>query len=126
MSILGHGIDLVRIDRIADMLSRHGEHFLNRCFTPDEQTYCHDHAEPAQHFAGRFAAKEAVLKALGTGWRGQIAWTDIEVLRDGAGRPSIRLDGQCALIAGQIGIKQWHISISHAGDYATASAIAEG
>lgn len=125
MAIIGHGIDLVLIDRIGQMMDKHGRHFLDRCFTAAEQTYCQDHAHPVQHYAGRFAVKEAVLKALGTGWRGAIAWTDIDVLREISGRPSVTLGGECGRIANRLGIKRWHISISHAGDYAMASAVAE-
>ncbi len=125
MAIVGHGIDLVRIDRIAQMISKHGTHFLDRCFTASEQAYCQDHAYPAQHYAGRFALKEAVLKALGTGWRGQIAWTDIDVMREPSGRPVVGLSGECARIAEVLGIRRWHLSLSHAGDYAMASAVAE-
>jgi holo-[acyl-carrier protein] synthase len=125
MAIVGHGIDLVRIDRIAEMIDKHGRHFLDRCFTAAEQAYCQDHAQPAQHYAGRFALKEAVLKALGTGWRGQIAWTDIDILREASGRPRVVLGGECGRIAERLGIRCWHISISHAGDYAMASTVAE-
>ena len=125
MAIIGHGIDLVRIDRIATMIDKHGSHFLDRCFTATEQAYCQDHSHPAQHYAGRFALKEAVLKALGTGWRGQIAWTDIDAPRAASGRPVVILSGECGRIAESLGIRRWHISISHAGDYAMASAVAE-
>ena len=125
MSIVGHGIDIVETQRIARMLSEHGQHFLDRVYTPSEQQYAQ--ASPKrriERLAGRFAAKEAVLKALGTGWRGGIAWTDVEILPDTAGRPLVRLSGQCATIAAQLGITAWQISISHIESHATASAIA--
>ncbi len=125
MPILGHGIDLVDIPRIARMHADHGSHFLDRCFTPAEQAYCLSYALPAERLAGRFAAKEAVLKALSTGWRGQIAWTDIEIITDPAGKPSVHLTGESARIAAQQKITRWHISISHTQSHATASAIAE-
>ena len=125
MPIIGHGIDLVEISRIEQMLADHAGHFLDRCFTPAEQSYCLAHKSPAQHLAGRFAAKEAILKALGTGWRGQIAWTDMEILGDGAGKPCLALSGECARLAAAQQISRWHISISHAGNHAIASAIAE-
>ena len=91
--ILGHGIDLIECRRIEELAERHGERFLRRVFTEAELKYCLDRAHRWQHLAGRFAAKEAVLKALGTGWRGQIAWTDVEVTNDPLGRPTVRLDG---------------------------------
>lgn len=124
MPILGHGIDIVETTRIRRMCEEHGQRFLDRCFTPAEQQYAS--ANPKryfEHLAGRFAAKEAVLKVLGTGWRGGIAWTDIEILKDPSGRPRIKLTGECAKIAEQLGIKTWHISLSHIETHATASAI---
>ncbi len=86
MPILGHGIDLVEVARVQGMLDTHGERFLARCFTAGEQAYCAANAaRMAEHLAGRFAAKEAVLKVLGTGWSGGIAWTDVEVVREARG-----------------------------------------
>ncbi|MGC8553378.1 MAG: holo-ACP synthase [Phycisphaerae bacterium] len=126
MVIIGHGVDIAEVVRIADMMKRHGEHFLNRCFTPVEQAYCSDHKCPAMHYAARFAAKEAVLKALGTGWRGEIAWTDVEVRRDAAGKPFVELSGEARRLAVGQGIKRWHLSLSHTDTVAIASAIAEG
>src|SRR6185295_497831 len=124
MPILGHGIDIVETRRIADLLENHGERFLERCFTPAEREYCYSNAKRYfEHLAGRFAAKEAVLKVLGTGWRGGIAWTDIEVLSRPSGQPAIALSGECERIAASLGIKSWHISISHIQTHATASAI---
>ena len=125
--IVSHGIDLVEVPRIAKMIADHGQHFLERCFTDAERTYCASHVRSAAvHFAGRFAVKEAVMKALGTGWRGQIAWTDMEVLNDGAGKPVLTLTGESARIAAELGITRWHVSISHTDSLAMASAIAEG
>jgi len=124
MRIVGHGIDLVEVARIRRLLDEHGQRFLDRVFTPTEQAYCA--ARPkryAEHLSGRFAAKEAVLKVLGTGMRGQIAWTDIEVTKDVSGQPGIALVGECARIAGSLGIDQWLVSISHIESHATASAI---
>ncbi|HEY1685985.1 MAG TPA: holo-ACP synthase [Tepidisphaeraceae bacterium] len=125
--LLGHGIDIVQVDRIGELVQRHGDHFLNRVFTPGELQYCGKNPKRyVEHLAGRFAAKEAILKALGTGWTGGIAWTDMEILPDGAGRPMLKLIGQCAEIATEKKIARWHISISHVSTHATASAIAEG
>ena len=125
MPIVSHGVDLVDVARIARMLDDHGEQFLNRCFTPKEQAYCLARKAAATHVAGRFAAKEAILKALGTGWRGQIMWTDMEILNDVAGKPELTLAGESAAIAERLGIKRWHISISHTDSHAIGSAIAE-
>jgi holo-[acyl-carrier protein] synthase len=125
MAIIAHGIDIVEVARIARLHADHGPHFLDRCFTPAEQAYCLAHKFPALHLAGRFAAKEAVLKVLGTGWRGAIAWTDMEILNDPAGKPLLSLTGECKAHASSLGITHWHISISHTHDHATASAIGE-
>jgi len=124
MPILGHGIDIVETARIKRSVEEHGQRFLDRVFTPAEQRYCAANVKRYyEHLAGRFAAKEAVLKVLGTGWRGGIAWTDIEVLREPSGQPRIILTGECLRIAGEAGITSWHISISHIETHATASAI---
>lgn len=124
MSILGHGIDIVETTRIKRSVEEHGQRFLDRVFTPGEQRYCAANAKRYyEHLAGRFAAKEAVLKVLGTGWRGGIAWTDIEILREPSGQPRIILSGECRRIADEHGITSWHVSISHIETHATASAI---
>lgn len=125
MPIVGHGIDLVEIPRIARLYADHAQHFLDRCFTPAEQAYCLSYQFPAERLAGRFAAKEALLKALGTGWRGQIAWTDIHITSDAAGKPGVQLTGECARIAAAQKIVRWHVSISHTQSHAMASVIAE-
>jgi holo-[acyl-carrier protein] synthase len=124
MRIIGHGIDLVETARIKRLIDEHGQRFLDRCFTRNEQDYCA--ARPkrlVEHLSGRFAAKEAVLKVLGTGMRGQIAWTDIEVTKDISGQPGVLLVGECLKIANQLGINHWFLSISHIESHATASAI---
>ena len=124
MPILGHGIDIVETARIKKLIEEHGQRFLDRCFTPDEQTYCRSNEKRYfEHLAARFAAKEAVLKVLGTGWRGKIAWTDVEILKEVSGQPKIRLTGECLKIAGEMGIERWHVSLSHIETHATASAI---
>ena len=124
MPILGHGIDIVETARIRKLVEEHGEHFLHRVFTADEQAYCAGNGKRYyEHLAGRFAAKEAVLKVLGTGWRGGIAWTDIEIVKDVSGQPRVKLTGECARIARETGISRWHVSISHIETHATASAI---
>ena len=124
MPILGHGIDIVETSRIRRLVEQHGEHFLERVFTPAEQRYCAGNPKRYfEHLAGRFAAKEAVLKVLGTGWRGGIAWTDIEVRPEPSGQPKVYLTGESARIAAELGISRWHVSISHIETHATASAI---
>jgi holo-[acyl-carrier protein] synthase len=124
MPILGHGIDIVETARVKRLVDEHGQRFLDRCFTPAEQDYCaRSPKRYYEHLAGRFAAKEAVLKVLGTGWRGGIMWTDIEVLKETSGQPKIKLTGECERIARELGIVRWHLSISHIETHATASAI---
>src|SRR5262245_23503165 len=110
MPIVGHGIDIVETARIKQLLEHHGQRFLDRCFTALEQAYCaRNPKRHVEHLAGRFAAKEAVLKVLGTGWRGGIAWTDIEILPEPSGQPVIRLDGECQRIANEQGISRWFV-----------------
>jgi holo-[acyl-carrier protein] synthase len=124
MPVVGHGIDIIETERMRHSVSEHGERFLDRVFTPAEQRYCAlNQKRYFEHLAGRFAAKEAVLKVLGTGWRGGIAWTDIEVLPEPSGQPRVTLTGECARIAREQGIARWLISISHIETHATASAI---
>lgn len=127
MRIVGHGIDLVEVVRIKRMLNEHGERFLERCFTAAEQEYSlSSAARAAEHLAARFAAKEAVLKALGTGWSGGIAWTDVEVVREADGRPRVVLTGEALRLAQQMRITEWWLSLTHSGGYASASVIAVG
>jgi len=123
--IIAHGIDLVECSRIARMLEEHSQRFLDRVFTSAEQAYARAHKKNmVEKLAGRFAAKEAVLKLIGTGWRGKIAWTDIEVLNNEMGEPKVYLSGEVMLKAAQLGITQISISITHAANLAIASAAA--
>ncbi len=124
MQIIGHGIDIVDTARVARLLDEHDERFTSRCFTEAELAYVGDKRKRIHHLAGRFAAKEAILKALGTGWRGGILWTDAEIIREPSGQPRVVLHGKCKEIADQLGIDQWWVSISHISTHATASAIA--
>lgn len=126
MSIIGLGVDLVDVQRIRAMLAEHGPRFLQRVFTADERAYCDAKADPADHYAARFAAKEAVLKALGKGWADGIAWTDVGVTHDASGRPVLILAGKAAQLAADKGIRAWHLSLSHTAGMAMASALAEG
>lgn len=124
MPILGHGIDIVETARIRKLVDEHGERFLERVYTPLEREYCARNTKRYfEHLAGRFAAKEAVLKVLGTGWRGGIAWTDIEIRPESSGQPKVYLTGESLRIATELGISRWHVSISHIETHATASAI---
>ena len=131
MAVIAHGVDLVEIGRIAAMLEEHGPRFKRRCFTEREQSYSESAAKrKAERYAARFACKEAVLKALGTGWRSGISWTDIAVEHEPSGRPIVELSGRCGEIAAELGIDGWHVSLSHArgpgGGYAMASVIGYG
>ncbi len=125
MAIIGHGIDAVEVARIGRLLDERGERFGERCFTGAERAYADSSRRRIEHYAARFAAKEAVMKALGTGWAQGVGWTDIEVTRDDAGRPGVRLHGVAAEIAGRLGITRWSISLTHTGTVAVASVIAE-
>ncbi len=124
MRIVGHGIDIVETARVAKLLEDHGERFLERCFTDAERLYSDNKRQRIHHLAGRFAAKEAILKVLGTGWSRGIAWTDAEIRREDSGRPYVVLHGLCEALATQMGIDEWWVSISHINTHATASAIA--
>ncbi len=124
MGILAHGIDLVDCPRIEEMIQRHGERFINRVFTAAEQAYADGNKNRVEKFAGRFAAKEAILKLMGTGWRGKIAWTDIEIINNGSGQPQVTLDGEVKKIADKLGIGHISVSITHTANFAIASAVA--
>jgi len=127
MAIVGHGVDLAPVARIASMRERHSERFLARVFTPEEQAYASDRPRRIdEHLAARFAAKEATLKALGTGLTGGIRWTDISIERLESGAPTLRLRGAAAAAGERIGARRWVVSLSHAGGMAIASVIAEG
>lgn len=126
--VIAHGVDLVDVSRIRRSLEEHGERFIERCFTQAEGDYCRSARPPrdAERFAARFAAKEAALKALGTGWADGIAWTDVEVVLAPRGAPSIRLRGKALEIAGNHGIAELLVSLSHTPTQAMASVIAVG
>jgi holo-[acyl-carrier protein] synthase len=124
MTALAHGVDLVECSRIEDLVQRHGDRFMDRVFTPAEQQYARAARNSTERLAGRFAAKEAVLKLIGTGWRGKIAWTDIEVVNDAWGRPCVHLSGEVSQIAARQGIKEVCLSITHTAQHAMASAVA--
>ena len=125
MRVIGHGIDAVEVLRISEMLKEHGERFLDRCFTERERSYADNAAGLRdQRLAARFACKEAVMKALGTGWTKGVAWVDIEVTRDVSGQPRLSLSGRCAELAKDMNIANWHVSLTHTQSLAVASVIA--
>jgi holo-[acyl-carrier protein] synthase len=124
MGIIAHGIDLVDFPRIEEMVNRHDKRFLDRIFTASEQAYAEANRNGIEKLAGRFAAKEAVLKLVGTGWRGKIAWTDIEVVNTETGQPEVKLSGEVKKIAEKLGITQISVSITHTANFAIASAVA--
>jgi holo-[acyl-carrier protein] synthase len=118
--MLGTGVDLIEIERVAGVLERHGERFLRRVFTPGEIAYCRGRAP---NLAARFAAKEAVMKSLGTGFRG-VGWRDVEVVRAPSGAPSPRLHGRALRRAERLGVTEIAISLSHSRGFAVAFAVA--
>jgi holo-[acyl-carrier protein] synthase len=122
--VISIGTDIIECARIAKMIEKHGEIFLNRVYTRSEIAYCSCRKSANQHYAGRWAAKEAVMKALGTGWAHGIQWTDVEVVNEIGGRPHIELTGQAKVICKQLGIREILISISHCRGYAIAYATA--
>jgi len=124
MKIIAHGIDLVDFPRIEDLIERHESRFLDRVFTPREQADAQAVRNRVEKLAGRFAAKEAVLKLIGTGWRGGIAWTDIEVINNSAGQPIVEISGEVRRIADELGIEQITLSITHTANFAIASVVA--
>lgn len=124
MEIVAHGIDLVDCPRIEEMVNRHGERFVDRVFTEAEQAYAEANRNNIEKLAGRFAAKEAILKLMGTGWRGKIAWTDIEVVNNDVGQPEVTLSGEVRKIADKLGIEHISVSITHTANFAIASAVA--
>ena len=124
MGIVAHGIDLVDCPRIEQMIKRHGERFVDRVFTAAEQAYARANKNEIEKLAGRFAAKEAVLKLIGTGWRGKIAWTDIEIINNAAGQPEVTVGGEVKRIADELGIEHISVTITHTANFAIASAVA--
>jgi holo-[acyl-carrier protein] synthase len=122
--IIGHGIDMVATARIAQMLGEHGDQFLERCFGPAEREYMQGGRRYHEHLAARFAAKEAAMKALGTGLAGGITWLDFQVDRQPSGAPFLVVTGQAAALAAAAGIDQWLISLTHTDDAALASVLA--
>ena len=123
--IVGLGADIAEIDRIEAAIARHGRAFIERVFTSQEIAYCERHRASGERYAARFAAKEATMKALGTGWRRGVRWVDIEVTRLASGRPTIELRGAAREHADRLGVKHIHVSLTHSGNIAFAEVIFE-
>jgi holo-[acyl-carrier protein] synthase len=126
MTIVGIGTDITECLRIGKMIEQHGDLFLKRVYTEREIAYCQARKRALEHFAGRWAAKEAILKAIGTGWAKGICWTDLEIRNEAGGAPRVLVRGTAADIAAERGIGEILISISHTRAYATAYALALG
>ena len=126
MSIKGIGTDIVKISRVEELISRYGDRFLKRLFLPAEINYCQPKKRPAIHFAARFAAKEAMLKALGTGLSQGISWKDMEVCRQSGAAPEFSFSGRVAELCRERGITSSMISLSHEHEFALAFIIIIG
>lgn len=122
MPVFSSGVDIIEVERIAQALQRHGPRFEARFFTAQELAYCEGRPE---RLAGRFAVKEAVAKALGTGI-GDVNWTEIEVICDGRGKPELTLHGRARDLARARGLEQWSISLSHTKQFAVGFAVGSG
>jgi holo-[acyl-carrier protein] synthase len=123
--IVGTGIDLAEVPRIAASIERFGERFLHRVYTEGEIRYCESKANRAERYAARFAAKEAAMKALGTGWNHGVRWRDIEVTRQPGGRPTIAFHGKAAEFAARLGAAHVALSLTHTAEQAIAQVILE-
>ena len=123
--IVGTGIDIAEVDRIAASIERFGRRFLERVFTADELRYCESKANKAERYAGRFAAKEAAMKAIGTGWNRGVTWQDVEVTRVPGGRPTVAFHGKAAEFFRKLGAVRAQLSITHTKELAMAQVILE-
>jgi len=124
--IIGMGVDIAEVNRVRVAIERHGEVFLRRVYTTKEREYCEQFRNKYERYAGRFAAKEAAMKALGTGWRRGVRWVDLEVAREISGRPVLTLAGEAAKIAARLGVRHIAVSITHTEAQALAQVILEG
>jgi holo-[acyl-carrier protein] synthase len=123
--IIGVGVDVIEIGRIEKVLAQRGEKFTSKMYTETEVEYCNRHRASAAHFAGRFAAKEAAMKALGVGWGRNAGWRDIEVTNDERGKPHLGMTGSAAETAQGLGVKRTYVSLSHSRGTACAVVIME-
>ena len=126
MTIFGIGIDVVEVERIASSMAEFGDRFASRVFTEAERVYCESQKRPAIHYAARFAAKEAVAKALGTGIGQELGWLDMEIRRRESGEPEVFLSGDGEKFAKDNNVGQIKISLTHAQHYAAANAVVLG
>lgn len=124
--ILGTGVDLAEVGRIREAIERYGDRFVRRIYTESEIAYVERKANRFERYAGRFAAKEAGMKAIGTGWKRGVRWQDFEVSNLPSGRPTLRLHGEAARIAEKLGVKTISLSITHTGELGMAQVILEG
>ena len=124
--ILGTGIDIIEVDRVKTAWEKHGDRFLNRILLPGELAYCLSHKFPAPFLAARFAGKEAISKAFGTGIGGQLGWQDIEICRKDSGEPYVVLHDKGLALLSARAARTVHLTLSHTGQHATAMAILEG
>ena len=124
--ILGTGLDVAEVDRVRNAIERRGRRFVERVYTPAEIAYVERKANRFERYAGRFAAKEAGMKAIGTGWRRGVRWQDFEVVNLPSGRPTLRLHGVAASIAIELGVKSVTLSITHTASLGVAFVILEG
>jgi holo-[acyl-carrier protein] synthase len=120
------GVDIAEVGRIQAAIERHGEVFLRRVYTAREREYCERFKNKFERYAGRFAAKEAAMKALGTGWARGVRWVDVEVVRQKGGRPTMALAGEAGKVAERLGVKNIALSITHTESQAFAQVIFEG
>jgi holo-[acyl-carrier protein] synthase len=123
--VLGIGTDLAEVGRIRKSIERYGDRFLGRVYTDKERAYASRKANAAERFAARFAAKEAGMKAIGTGWRRGVMWKDFEVINEPSGRPTLRLTGVAGRIAAELGVKRTSVSLTHTTEMAFAVVILE-
>jgi holo-[acyl-carrier protein] synthase len=123
--IIGTGVDIAEVSRIRESIERFGDRFLQRIFTEGEIRYCGQRANRFESYAARFAAKEAGMKALGTGWSRGIRWRDIEVVRPKGERPTIQFHGEAAIVAARLGTKNIALSLTHTSQQALAHIILE-
>jgi holo-[acyl-carrier protein] synthase len=123
--IVGTGVDITEVPRVAAAIERFGDRFLRRIFTDNEIRYCESKQNKVERYAARFAAKEAALKAIGTGWRRGVAWRDVEVTREPGGRPTMVFHNVAGEFAAKLGVKRVHVSLSHTAEHAIAHVILE-
>ncbi|SRR5882724_5810312 len=124
--IVGLGVDIAEVERVRGAIERQGARFLKRVFTEREQAYCEKFKNKYERYAGRFAVKEAAMKALGTGWSRGVRWVDIEVVREKGGRPALELRGEAKKFADKLGVKHIAVTITHTASQALAQVIFEG